>query len=170
MVWALLAVSEATTASKHPQRSNLTSDLKSVTQIAGNFIYSATYIMGILFWFFPRPLCLEVLILLLSGANFAWLNFQKQNDHNIGCRVDEIACTYLSFCILLRWHGPFWQPQPNSLEGKIQPNLRFPISDPNYLCYHGYFLSKCLLQLNQTGDQIWRIDWCCTPVKMDEKE
>ena len=33
MVWALLAASEATKASKQPQRSNLTSDLKSVTSI-----------------------------------------------------------------------------------------------------------------------------------------
>ena len=31
MVWALLAASEATTASKQPRRSNWTSDLKSVT-------------------------------------------------------------------------------------------------------------------------------------------
>ena len=31
MVWALLAASEATTASKQPQSSNLASDLKSVT-------------------------------------------------------------------------------------------------------------------------------------------
>ena len=55
MVWALLAASEATTASKQPQRSNLTSDLKSVTPI--------TYLsMCILFiWYGPswqplRPL------------------------------------------------------------------------------------------------------------------
>ena len=33
MVLALLAASEATTASKQPRRSNLTSDLKSVTPI-----------------------------------------------------------------------------------------------------------------------------------------
>ena len=33
MVWVLLAASEATTASKQPQRPNLTSDLKSVTSI-----------------------------------------------------------------------------------------------------------------------------------------
>ena len=33
MVWALLAASEATTASKQPQKSNLTSVLKSVTPI-----------------------------------------------------------------------------------------------------------------------------------------
>ena len=33
MVWALLAASEATTASKQPRRSNPTSDLKSVTPI-----------------------------------------------------------------------------------------------------------------------------------------
>ena len=33
MAWALLAASEATTTSKHPRRSNLTSDLKSVTPI-----------------------------------------------------------------------------------------------------------------------------------------
>ena len=33
MVWVLLASSEATTASKQPQRPNLTSDLKSVTSI-----------------------------------------------------------------------------------------------------------------------------------------
>ena len=33
MVWALLAASEATTASKQPQRLNLTSDLKSATPI-----------------------------------------------------------------------------------------------------------------------------------------
>ena len=32
MIWSLLTASEATTASKHPQRSYLTSDLKSVTQ------------------------------------------------------------------------------------------------------------------------------------------
>ena len=33
MVWALLTASEVTPASKQPQRSNLTSDLKSVTSI-----------------------------------------------------------------------------------------------------------------------------------------
>ena len=33
MVWALLAASEATTASKQPRRSNLTPDFKSVTSI-----------------------------------------------------------------------------------------------------------------------------------------
>ena len=33
MVWTLLAASEATTASKQPQMSDLTSDLKSVTSI-----------------------------------------------------------------------------------------------------------------------------------------
>ena len=33
MVWALLAASEATTASKQPRMSNLTSDLESVTLI-----------------------------------------------------------------------------------------------------------------------------------------
>ena len=33
MVWILLTDSEATTASKQPQRSDLTSDLKSVTSI-----------------------------------------------------------------------------------------------------------------------------------------
>ena len=33
MEWALLAASKATTASKQPQRSNLTSDFKSVTSI-----------------------------------------------------------------------------------------------------------------------------------------
>ena len=33
MVWALLAASEATTASKQPRRSNLASDLKAVTPI-----------------------------------------------------------------------------------------------------------------------------------------
>ena len=47
MVWTLLTASEATTASKQPQRSDLTSDLKSVTSI--------TYIsMCILFiWYGP---------------------------------------------------------------------------------------------------------------------
>ena len=33
MVWALMAASEATKASKQPQKSNLTSDFKSVTSI-----------------------------------------------------------------------------------------------------------------------------------------
>ena len=33
MVWAFLAATEATTASKQPRRSNLASDLKSVTPI-----------------------------------------------------------------------------------------------------------------------------------------
>ena len=32
MVWALLTASEASTASKHPRRSNLTSDLKTMAQ------------------------------------------------------------------------------------------------------------------------------------------
>ena len=34
MVWAILAASEATTASKQPRKPNLTSDLKSVTSLA----------------------------------------------------------------------------------------------------------------------------------------
>ena len=47
MVWALLAVSEAITASKQPQRSNLTSDLKSVTPIT----YLSMCIL--LIWYLP---------------------------------------------------------------------------------------------------------------------
>ena len=90
---------------------------------------------------------------------------------------------YLSICILLKWHGPFWQPRrppqpPNSLRGQIWPqiwnqwpqlptdpcaycwysmgplgslwghyyslqtasevksDLRFEISDPNYILIH----------------------------------
>ena len=54
MVWALLAASEATTASKQPQSSNLASDLKSVTP----FTYLSMCILIIwygLFWQPPRP-------------------------------------------------------------------------------------------------------------------
>ena len=54
MVWALMAASEATTASKQPRRSNLTSDLKSVTPIT----YLSMCILLIWcgpFWQPPRP-------------------------------------------------------------------------------------------------------------------
>ena len=55
MVWALLAASEVTTASKQPQRSSLTSDLKSVTPIT----YLSMCILLIwygTFWQPPRSL------------------------------------------------------------------------------------------------------------------
>ena len=55
MVWALSAASEATTTSKQPQRSNLTSDLKSVTPIT----YISMCILLIwygTFWQPPRSL------------------------------------------------------------------------------------------------------------------
>ena len=42
MVWALLAASEAITASKQPRRSNLASDLKSVTPMAASEAITAS--------------------------------------------------------------------------------------------------------------------------------
>ena len=51
-MWALLAASEATTASKQPRRSNLASDLKSVTPIT----YSSMPILIIWFGLFWQPL------------------------------------------------------------------------------------------------------------------
>ena len=43
MVWSLLTASEATTASKQPQRSDLTSDLEFVAQIA----YETMFVLAV---------------------------------------------------------------------------------------------------------------------------
>ena len=106
MVWALLAASEATTASKQPWRSNLTSDLKSVTPI--------TYLsMCILFiWYGP-----------FMAASEATTASKQPRRSNLTSYLKSVTPnTYLSMCILLIWYGPFWQPlrplQPkNSLGG-----------------------------------------------------
>ena len=66
MVWALLAASEATTASKHPWRSNLTSDLKLVTQIT----YAAMSLQPLLF--------LNCLIIIFEASNC----LQQQNPRS----------------------------------------------------------------------------------------
>ena len=55
MVWALLLASEATTASKQPQRRNLTSDLKTATPIT-HLSISILLIWNGPFWQPPRSL------------------------------------------------------------------------------------------------------------------
>ena len=108
MEWALFAASEAITASKQPQRSNLTSDLKSVKP--------KTYLSMciLLIWYGP----------FLAASEATTASKQPQMSNLTSDLKSVTPITYLSMCILFIWYGLSWQPlrplwPPNSLRGKI---------------------------------------------------
>ena len=84
VVWALLAASEASTVSQQPRRSNLTSDLKSVTSIS----YLSKCIL--LIWYEPY----------LAFSKAFKASKQPQRSILTSDLKLVIPITYLSMCIL----------------------------------------------------------------------
>ena len=102
-----MAASGATTASKQPLRSNMTSDLKSVTPIT----YLSIWIL--LIWYGP----------FLAASEVTTASKQPQRSNLTSDFKSVTPVTYLSMWILFIWYGPSWQPlrplqPPNSLGGQ----------------------------------------------------
>ena len=95
-----------------PRRSNLISDLKSVTPIT-------CLTMCILFiWYGP----------FLAASETTTASKLPQTSNLTSDLKSVTPITYLSMCILFIWNGPSWQPlrplqPPNSLGGQIGPQI-----------------------------------------------
>ena len=139
----ILAASEATTASKQPQISIMTSDLKSVTPIT----YLSMCILLIWYGHFWQPL----------------RSLQPQRSSLTSDLKSVTPITYLSMCILLIWYGPFWLPSrqlhsPNSVGGQIWPQILnwLPQLFVSVLIAWPFWLPRRPLQSpNRLGGQIW---------------
>ena len=135
MLWALLAASKATKANKQTQRSNLTSDLKSVTP---NYLLIYVHIA-------------DMVWTLLASSEATTASKQPQISNLTSDLKSVTPVTYLSMCILINWFGPSWQPprppQPqNSLGGQIWPQIwnQWP-QLPTYPCAY------CLYDMGPLG-------------------
>ena len=122
-VWALLAASEATLASKQPWRSNATLDLKSATLIT----YVSMCIL--LIWCGPFTQPQRPLMPQNSLRGQIWPQFWNQWP-----RLPTYPCAYYFYGMnplgSLRGHHSL------QIASEVKSDLRFKVSDPNYLLIH----------------------------------